>query len=112
MMRSNRAPSSQYGALIIDRRGTILGFDRAMETLTGWPAVDDQGKMAQTNRRDTRLVPRAYIGYAWSAESQKDNPWIPEVNVRLDYRYVRQWSNSDWYDTAGHVVAFSVWGSW
>jgi diguanylate cyclase (GGDEF)-like protein/PAS domain S-box-containing protein len=56
MKRSNRAPSSQHGALIVDRSGTILGFDRAMETLTGWPAVEIVGhtkQLVRTNRRDS-----------------------------------------------------------
>jgi diguanylate cyclase (GGDEF)-like protein len=28
----------------VDRKGTILGFDHAMETLTGWPAIEVVGK--------------------------------------------------------------------
>jgi diguanylate cyclase (GGDEF)-like protein len=33
-----------HGTFIVDRRGTILGFDHAMETLTGWPAIAVVGR--------------------------------------------------------------------
>jgi diguanylate cyclase (GGDEF)-like protein len=33
-----------HGTFIVDRRGTILGFDHAMETLTGWPAIEVVGR--------------------------------------------------------------------
>jgi diguanylate cyclase (GGDEF)-like protein/PAS domain S-box-containing protein len=32
------------GSFIVDRRGTILGFDKALEVLTGWPAVEVVGR--------------------------------------------------------------------
>ena len=38
--------NSELGTFIVGRRGTILGFDHAMETLTGWQAVDVVGKSA------------------------------------------------------------------
>jgi len=40
-VRSHRA---ECGSFIVDRRGTILGFDRSMEMLTGWPAIDVVGR--------------------------------------------------------------------
>lgn len=36
--------SIDHGSFIVDRRGTILGFDERMEQLTGWPAVDVVGR--------------------------------------------------------------------
>jgi uncharacterized protein (TIGR02266 family) len=36
---SPRSRDLDGGAFIVDRRGTILGFDERMEHLTGWPAV-------------------------------------------------------------------------
>ena len=36
--------NSMGGAFIVDRQGTILGFDEGMEELTGWPAVDVVGR--------------------------------------------------------------------
>jgi diguanylate cyclase (GGDEF)-like protein len=44
MKEFNRIRSSDCGSLIIDRRGTILGFDLAMEELTGWPAIRIVGR--------------------------------------------------------------------
>jgi diguanylate cyclase (GGDEF)-like protein len=32
------------GSFIVDRRGTILGFDKTLELLTGWPAVKVVGR--------------------------------------------------------------------
>ncbi|MDX1388191.1 MAG: diguanylate cyclase, partial [Acidobacteriota bacterium] len=40
---SGRTRDSDGGAFIVDRQGTILGFDERMERLTGWPAVDVVG---------------------------------------------------------------------
>jgi len=39
-----RGPRIENGTFIVDRRGTILGFDHAMETLTGWPAIEVVGR--------------------------------------------------------------------
>jgi uncharacterized protein (TIGR02266 family) len=36
---SRRAREIASGAFIVDRRGTVLGFDQGMEQLTGWPAT-------------------------------------------------------------------------
>jgi len=35
---------STRGSFIVDRRGTILGFDQGMEQLTGWPAIEIVGR--------------------------------------------------------------------
>ena len=40
---SGRPRDIDGGAFIVDRQGTILGFDQRMEHLTGWPAVDVVG---------------------------------------------------------------------
>lgn len=34
---------SHFGSFIVDGGGTILGFDEAMEELTGWPAIEVVG---------------------------------------------------------------------
>lgn len=39
MKEFSRVRPSDCGSFIVDRRGTILGFDQALEDLTGWPAV-------------------------------------------------------------------------
>jgi diguanylate cyclase (GGDEF)-like protein len=42
MMEFGRSRAS-FGSLIVDGRGTILGFDQAMEELTHWPAIEVVG---------------------------------------------------------------------
>ena len=43
---------SHYGSFIVDGRGTILGFDQALEELTGWPAIEVVG-----HGKDLNLAP-------------------------------------------------------
>jgi diguanylate cyclase (GGDEF)-like protein len=50
MKTLSRTRTSEQGAFIVDRRGTILGFDQAMETLTGWPAVEMVGRNKELAR--------------------------------------------------------------
>ena len=44
MRETARAHRSDRGSFILDRQGTILGFDQGLETLTGWPAVEVVGR--------------------------------------------------------------------
>jgi len=92
---------------------TVAGADlRLIERdFAGWPAVDAQGMLRVENRRDLRLEPRVYLGYAWWPDG-KDNTCVPAINVDVAYQYLRQWSNSDWYDTSAHMVSLAVWGTW
>ena len=39
-----RSPRVEQGTFIVDRNGTVLGFDHAMETLTGWQAIEVVGR--------------------------------------------------------------------
>lgn len=39
-----RDRGARCGSFIVDRAGTILGFDVGMESLTGWPAVEVVGR--------------------------------------------------------------------
>lgn len=41
---------SSLGSFIVDRRGTILGYDEAMESLVGWPAIDVVGHNKDLSR--------------------------------------------------------------
>jgi len=50
MKEFNRVRRAECGSLIVDRRGTILGFDQALEELTGWPAIDVVGRNKQLSR--------------------------------------------------------------
>ena len=44
MSRHGNGFRTELGSFIVDRRGTVLGFDHAMEALTGWPAVEVVGR--------------------------------------------------------------------
>jgi uncharacterized protein (TIGR02266 family) len=44
MREGVRARRADCGSFIIDRRGTILGFDEGLEQLTGWPALEVIGQ--------------------------------------------------------------------
>ena len=48
MSRHGNAYRTELGSFIVDRRGTVLGFDHAMEALTGWPAVEVVGRNKET----------------------------------------------------------------
>lgn len=77
----------------------------------GWIAVDDAGDAKDGDRRDLRLVPRALVEYTWASQKQEDGVSRYGFGVNLSYQYVRQWSNSYWYDTSAHVGILSLWGS-
>ena len=44
MTTLTRSRSTELGAFIVDLQGTVLAFDQAMETLTGWPACEIVGR--------------------------------------------------------------------
>lgn len=43
-MKEFRRDRASRGSFIVDGKGTILGFDESMESLTGWPAIDVVGR--------------------------------------------------------------------
>ena len=65
MKEFSRVRGSDCGSFIVDRRGTVLGFDQALEELTGWPAIEVVGRHKDLNhsmrldesgsRREVRL---------------------------------------------------------
>lgn len=58
---SGRERGARCGSFIVDRTGTILGFDVGMESLTGWPAVEVVGRhkdLTQTPRESEGAAPR------------------------------------------------------
>jgi len=64
MREFSRVRCADCGSFIVDRRGTILGFDLALEELTGWPAVQVVGRhkdlarsmRAEEEGRTSRIV--------------------------------------------------------
>lgn len=64
MRETPRTRGSEQGAFIVDRNETILAFDQAMETLTGWPSVEVVGrnKIQPVGRGDFPLALPLYEG--------------------------------------------------
>ena len=95
-------------------RSIAAGADLRIEerAYPGWAAVDGNDLLTGEDRHDLRLTTRAFFGYAVLSRSEGRSAYIPVVNVRLEYSYLRQWSNSDWYDASAHVVGVSLWGAW
>jgi diguanylate cyclase (GGDEF)-like protein len=54
-----RGRRSAFGSFIVDGRDTILGFDEAIEALTGWPAVDVVGRPKELGLPGVRFSPSA-----------------------------------------------------
>jgi diguanylate cyclase (GGDEF)-like protein len=50
MKEIHRIRPAECGSFIVDRRGTILGFDQALEELTGWPAIEVVGRNKELGR--------------------------------------------------------------
>ncbi len=69
----------------------------------GWVALDSAGATTGVDRQDLRLTPVLFAGLARSP-GEDDAAWWPGFEGRLSYAYTRQWSNSDWYDTAAHAA--------
>ena len=63
-MEKSRGHGSVFGSFILDRRGTLLGFDDELETLTGWPAVTIVGRNGSQRRRavDGGTAPTLFDG--------------------------------------------------
>ena len=55
----HRERSSECGSFIVDRKGTILGFDLGMEQLTGWPAVEIVGRSTALGMEVSSVAARA-----------------------------------------------------
>jgi diguanylate cyclase (GGDEF)-like protein len=77
MKEFNRIRSAECGSFIVDRRGTILGFDQALEELTGWPAIEVVGR----NKELGRSIPRDKATSCIASAPLYDNE-IPMLNNR------------------------------
>lgn len=54
MKEFRNSGQSALGSFIVDDKGTILGFDQALEELTGWPAVDIVGRHKEMRSAATK----------------------------------------------------------
>jgi diguanylate cyclase (GGDEF)-like protein/PAS domain S-box-containing protein len=57
MKEFRRNRRSSFGSFIVDGKGTILGFDQALEELTGWPATDVVGRHKELGLSSLRPDP-------------------------------------------------------
>ena len=81
-MRKETGLGNSCGSFIVDRGGTVLGFDLGMEAITGWPAVEVVGR----HKDATATVAIAGGGRAISASLfDGEVPW-PSETVRLEMR--------------------------
>jgi hypothetical protein len=87
-----------------------LGLRFEQRDYAGWEVIDSSGRLTGENRSDRRIEPRVAIEYNWWPKNKSN--CVPDVRVSLEYVFLRQWSNNDWYDTASHLVGVSMWGSW
>lgn len=99
-----------YKQLVGKTSAFWLGLRFEQRDYAGWLAIDSSGRLTQENRSDRRLAPRVAFEYNWWPKNK--SCCVPDVKISLEYRFLRQWSNHDWYDTTAHVAGVSVWGSW
>lgn len=77
----------------------------------GWEALDARGAALGEDRHDLRLMPRGALRFGL-VPGDEASAWMPAGGADLEYLYLRQWSNTDWYDTQAHVVSLRLWASW
>ncbi|MBW1811912.1 MAG: hypothetical protein JRJ87_27255 [Deltaproteobacteria bacterium] len=85
--------------------GVSVGFEKVV--YAGWLS----GHETDEDRADTRYVPRAYLSFSWWAGDDQV-ACVPDINLSVEYRFVRQVSNSDIYDTSAHIVGLALLGLW
>jgi len=90
--------------------GSGLSFSE--RKYAGWPAYDDLGTALEKNRRDLVLSAAGNLGLVWKfARGQRGSP-AHQIGASFEYRYIRQWSNSQWFDTVAHAGSVALWASW
>jgi len=94
--------------------GSALGVNARYEqrAYAGWPAIDRQGRLTGKDRLDRRLTPGAFLSHTLWSRGKNSPACAPDIRLAMSYRFIRQWSNSDWYDTSAHQASLSLWGTW
>jgi hypothetical protein len=88
-------------------------FQVEQRRYSGWPALDSAGAVTGSDRKDLRWMPRLAVRYTWVPEENQAGPaWLEEVSAGIEYAWLRQQSNSAWYDTDANLVAVSVGLGW
>jgi len=81
-------------------------------SFAGWQVIDETDfTLLDEQREDHRLTPGLRVSFAWWPGDEASAA-VPEIELALEYRYTRQWSNQGWYDTRGHVGGLSLWLGW
>ena len=78
----------------------------------GWQVVDESTwVLLDEQREDHRLTPGLRVSFSWWPADQ-NSAFTPEVELGLEYRFTRQWSNQGVFDTRAHVGGLSLWLGW
>ncbi len=85
--------------------GVFVQYEQ--RTYLEWKAVDGDGILMSEDRSDHRIIPSAFIDVIISPQKSDASNW--QYGLRLDYRYIHQQSNSDWYNTQAHQAMLSFW---
>lgn len=102
MKEPTRTGRGGHGSFIVDRMGTILGFDQSMEALTGWPAIEVVGRNkelggalgSQETRTHSLITHPLYEGDIPMV------PWSRDLSLTL---HCRDGSALDVESTAGQL---------
>lgn len=86
--------------------GASLLFEERL--YPGWEAEDALEQGLGVDRHDWRLQPKVYFN-ARKIMGGEDS--LAELEMRLEFGYTKQWSNSDWYDSAGLMVGLKLFAS-
>jgi diguanylate cyclase (GGDEF)-like protein len=84
MKEFRRGRPSSFGSFIVDAEETILGFDQAMEELTGWPAIDVVGHhkdLGRSSRADSGATPMQTVPLYDGAMPMRSSPANLELIV-------------------------------
>ena len=77
----------------------------------GWPVRDELGVATTKTRTDRALAPSVLLAYQISP-SESASPAVPGLKITLQYTFVRNWSNDDWYDTNRHLASLGLTLDW
>ena len=89
-----------------------LGMRFEQNAFAGWPALDEQGQDLGRLRQDRRLGPSIAFGYGWTGQ-QADSGWLPaDYRLRLEYGFLRQWSNAPMNDVGIHMLSLNMQAAW
>jgi hypothetical protein len=104
---------AELGFKQIFENGWSFGFGAKYEfrTYGGWWVLDENGDPTDVERQDQRLEPAGWLEYSWLPGEHASSA-APSFKTSLEYSYLRQWSNDEWYDTDRNLVELSFELGW